>query len=75
MDTIEQAIAKAGSGRALSVVLGVSSSTVALWRHGKSIPSVASAAKIEDFMGVPGVAYAIGEEFWRCRDLESAANS
>lgn len=62
MNTIEQAIEKAGSGRALARTLEVSPNTISLWRRGRAVPSAISAANLEDFLGIPGVAYRVGKE-------------
>lgn len=62
MKTIEEAIKKAGSGRALARTLEVSPNTISLWKRGLAVPSAISAADLEDFLGIPGTAYRVGKE-------------
>lgn len=62
MNIIEKAINKAGSGRSLARALDVSPNTISLWKRGLAVPSAISAADLEDFLGIPGVAYLVGKE-------------
>jgi ribosome-binding protein aMBF1 (putative translation factor) len=62
MNTIEQAISKAGSGRSLARALDVSPNTISLWKRGLAVPSATSASDLEDFLGIPGTAYRVGKE-------------
>lgn len=69
LKTIQRAISKAGSGRALAARIGVSSGTVNLWSQGKTVPSAIHAAAVADFLEEPLAAYEIGREMAKIREL------
>lgn len=60
--TIQKAVTRAGSGRALAAAIGVSSSAINLWLHGKAVPSAIHTTAMADFLEEPLAAYEIGRE-------------